>query len=168
MNIPTEYIKEQLQFFKGTDRRFDILGNLNGVAKIVDDYAHHPNAIKATLQAANKMPHNRIWSIFQPHTFTRTKSLLLDFAKSFGDADVIIITDIYAAREKDNGEIHSKDLVEQLSKEGVDAIYISSFEDIKSYVIDNVEQNDLVITMGAGNICDIGYSLVENNKNLAL
>lgn len=162
MNIPVEYIKERLYSFKGTDRRFDILGDYNGIAKVVDDYAHHPNAIKASLQAANKMSHNRIWTIFQPHTFTRTKALLLDFAKSFNESDKIIITDIYAAREIDTGEIHSRDLVKQLQLEGIDALYISSFEDIKEHIKSNVEKNDIVITMGAGNIYEIGYDLVED------
>lgn len=168
LNIPLEYIKEKLLSFKGTDRRFQVIGDLNELGTIVDDYAHHPNEIKATLQAAQKMPHNRIWCVFQPHTYTRTKTLLLDFAKSFSDADKVIVTDIYAAREKDTGEIHSKDLVSHLEKANVDVLYISSFEDIKFHLANNIEKDDIVITMGAGNVYEISHALASDIYSPAL
>ncbi|WP_432667518.1 UDP-N-acetylmuramate--L-alanine ligase [Wukongibacter baidiensis] len=160
-------IKEKLSVFKGTHRRFDILGEWNNI-KVIDDYAHHPTEIKATLGAVKKFPHNKIWCVFQPHTYTRTKALLLDFAKSFGDADKIIISDIYAAREKDTGEIHSKHLVEHIRKEGYNVVYIDSFEEIVSYLEKNTEGNDIVLTMGAGNIYEVGNMLISKNVNSAV
>ncbi len=160
LGVPIEQINEKLKKFKGTHRRFDILGEWNTV-KVIDDYAHHPTEIKATLDAVQKIPNNRIWCIFQPHTYTRTKSLLLDFGKSFDGADNIIIADIYAAREKDTGEIHSKDLVEQINKEGHNAVYIPSFESIVDHLKKHAAPKDIVLTMGAGNIYEVGNMLVE-------
>lgn len=160
LGVPVEKIKEKLKKFKGTHRRFDILGEWNDI-KVIDDYAHHPTEIKATLDAVQKIPNNRVWCIFQPHTYTRTKSLLLDFGKSFDGADNIIIADIYAAREKDTGEIHSKDLVEQINKEGHNAVYISSFEAIVEHLKKHATPKDIVLTMGAGNIYEVGNMLVE-------
>ncbi len=158
--IPADSIKSTLEDFKGTNRRFDILGKKDDII-IIDDYAHHPTEIKATLDAVKKYPHNRVWSIFQPHTYTRTKSLLLEFAASFKDADKVIITDIYAAREKDNGDIHSRDLVELIEKEGKDVVYIDSFDSIVGYLKNNAHPRDVVLTMGAGNIYEIGKMFLE-------
>ncbi|SHK21350.1 UDP-N-acetylmuramate--L-alanine ligase [Paramaledivibacter caminithermalis] len=160
LEAPLDKIKEKLSCFKGTHRRFDILGELNNI-KIIDDYAHHPTEIKATLDAAKKFPHNKIWCIFQPHTYSRTKSLLLDFAKSFKDADRILITDIYAAREKDTGEIHSKNLVELIEQEGHNVAYISSFQEIVRYLKEHAVPGDIVLTMGAGNIYKVGEMLLD-------
>lgn len=158
--VPKDKIKEKLKNFKGTHRRFDILGEKNEV-KVIDDYAHHPTEIKATLDAAKKYPHNNILCIFQPHTYTRTKALLLDFASAFNNADKIIITDIYAAREKDTGEIHSKDLVKLIEKEGKDVIYIKSFEEIVEYLKKYTQPKDVILTMGAGNIYEVGKMFLK-------
>ncbi len=160
LKVPVEKIKEKLSQFKGTHRRFDILGQWQDI-KVIDDYAHHPTEIKATLDAVQKIPNNRVWCVFQPHTYTRTKTLLLDFGKSFHGADNIIITDIYAAREKDTGEIHSKDLVKQINKEGHNAIYIPSFEGIVKHLKNHASPMDIVLTMGAGDIYEVGNMLVE-------
>ncbi|MFR3372510.1 MAG: glutamate ligase domain-containing protein, partial [Clostridioides difficile] len=130
-------------------------------ALVVDDYAHHPTELKATLAAAKKLKKSTLWCIFQPHTYTRTKSLLGEFSEAFYAADKVIITDIYAAREKDPGDIHSKDLVEKLYQNNVDAIYIKEFEDIVKYLRENVKDNDLVITAGAGPIYKVADLLVE-------
>lgn len=160
LEVPLVKIKEKLSEFKGTHRRFDILGKCNGV-KVIDDYAHHPTEIKATLDATKKFPHNKIWCVFQPHTYSRTKALLLDFAKSFNDADKIVITDIYAAREEDNGQIHSKTLVDLIKQEGLDVTYISSFNEIVQYLKENTASDDIVLTMGAGNVYEVGEMLVN-------
>jgi UDP-N-acetylmuramate--alanine ligase len=160
LGVPVDKIREKLSLFKGTHRRFDVLGEKNEI-KIIDDYAHHPTEIKATLAASQKYPHKKIWCVFQPHTFTRTKALLLDFASSFNDADKIIIADIYAAREKDTGEVHSKDLVELIKKEGKDAVYIDSFEKIKNYLKDNAKPGDIILTMGAGNVYEVGKMFLK-------
>ncbi len=161
LGVDIETIKSTLQNFKGTSRRFDVLGEKNGI-KVIDDYAHHPTEVRATLEAAKKYPHNRVWCVFQPHTYTRTKSLLLEFASSFNNADKIIITDIYAAREKDTGEVHSKDLVHLISQEGKEVIYLKSFEEIKDYLNDHTKSGDLVITMGAGNVYEIGKMFLKD------
>ena len=127
---------------------------------IYDDYAHHPTEIKATLQAASTIPHNDIWCIFQPHTYTRTKALLIEFAEALTTQANIIITDIYAAREKDTGEVHAKDLADRI--EG--SVYIKDFEDIKSYIPKNAKSDDIVITMGAGDVYRIGDMLLNHNE----
>ncbi|WIF95684.1 UDP-N-acetylmuramate--L-alanine ligase [Caminicella sporogenes] len=162
LGVPMDKIKEKLEAFTGTHRRFEIIGEKNNI-KVIDDYAHHPTEIKATLEAAKKYPHNRIWCIFQPHTFTRTKALLLDFASAFNNADNIIITDIYAAREKDTGEIHSKDLTNLIKKEGKNAVYIQNFEEIVEYLNENAKSKDIILTMGAGNIYEVGNMYLKKD-----
>ena len=99
--------------------------------------------------------------MFQPHTYTRTKALLDSFAEAFYSADKVIITDIYAAREDDPGTVHSKDLVQKLQHNNVDAIYISEFDDIVKYLKENVQPNDVVITTGAGPIYLVGEQLIK-------
>lgn len=149
-----------LSNFVGVKRRFEIKGTFDKVT-VIDDYAHHPTEVKATLSAALKYPHNKIWCIFQPHTYTRTKALLKEFSEAFYDVDKIIIIDIYAAREKDPGDIHSKDLVEKLKNNGKDAIYINNTEDVCKYILENSNENDVVITMGAGDVCKVGDMLLK-------
>lgn len=167
LGIPMDTIISSLEKFKGTHRRLEFKGFLNGV-KIIDDYAHHPTEIKASLRALRNSTKNRIWCIFQPHTYTRTKLLLDSFAESFGEADEVIIPDIYAAREKDNGIIHSTHLVEALLKNGIDAKYISSFENIEKYILNNAKKGDIVVTMGAGNVNRIGEELLKSNEKEAI
>ncbi len=141
--------------FTGTRRRFEKKGEVNG-AKVYDDYAHHPTEITATLKAALNIPHNKIWCIFQPHTYTRTKALLDDFATALKCADRVIISDIYAAREPNNGTVHSRDLVAKIEN----AMYMNDFDEIAEYIMKNVEKDDIVLTMGAGNINEIAEKLV--------
>ncbi len=159
-SIDLELIRANIKAYGGVGRRFEVKGNYNG-ALVVDDYAHHPTELKATLSAAKKMKQSKLWCIFQPHTYTRTKSLLNEFAEAFYAADKVIITDIYAAREQDPGDIHSKDLVEKLYQNNVDVTYISKFEDITDYLRDNVKDNDLVITAGAGPIYQVAEALIQ-------
>lgn len=153
-------IKKGLEAYKGTERRFELKGKLNGFT-IIDDYAHHPDEITATLTTAKNYPVRDVWCIFQPHTYTRTKAFLKDFAKSLSLADKVILTDIYAAREKDTLNISSKDLLRELEALGTEAYYFSSFEDIENFVKKNCKENDLLITMGAGNVVEIGNSLLN-------
>lgn len=159
-SIDLELIRDNIKSYSGVGRRFEVKGNYND-ALVVDDYAHHPTELKATLSAAKKMKKANLWCIFQPHTYTRTKSLLNEFSEAFYSADKVIITDIYAARENDPGDIHSKDLVEKLYQNHVDVCYISKFEDIVDYLRDNIKPNDLVITAGAGPIYKVAEDLVE-------
>jgi UDP-N-acetylmuramate--alanine ligase len=161
LNVDIKHIAAALYAFKGTHRRFEIKGKLNGFT-IVDDYAHHPTEIKATLAAASKFPHKRLWCIFQPHTYTRTLALLDEFSEAFVDADRVIIADIYAAREADEGKVHSRDLVEQINDKGGRAQHISDFDEIVSYILEQAQEGDLVITMGAGDIYKVGEMMLKN------
>lgn len=161
--IPINIISNYLSEYKPVHRRLELKGYYNDV-KIIDDYAHHPTEIKATLSAIEKIAEGKIYCIFQPHTFTRTKILLDSFANAFNGAYKVIIPDIYAAREKDNGDIHSKDLVNKINKKGFNAIYIPTFEEIEEYLLQHVEQKDIIITMGAGNVYQIGESILEHVK----
>jgi UDP-N-acetylmuramate--alanine ligase len=157
--LPINKVIDALSTFTGAKRRFEFKGNKNGIL-IYDDYAHHPSEIKATLKAAKSKRKNKIWCVFQPHTYTRTKALLTEFSESFYDADNVIITDIYAAREKDTGEVSAKDLVDKISLTSKNAIYIKDFENIVSYLKENAENDDLVFTIGAGNVYKIGEELL--------
>jgi len=153
--------------FTGTCRRFEIKGVSDGVT-VVDDYAHHPSEITATLKAAAGYNHSRIWCVFQPHTYSRTKSLMDDFSKSFDNADFVILTDIYAARETDTGEVNSSMLAEKIALSGKTAVYIKDFESIVELLDKNVKSGDLVITMGAGDVYKVGDMFLEARKKLAV
>lgn len=160
LNIPMESIQKGLLSFTGTDRRFEYKGTLDGVT-IIDDYAHHPTEIQATLKAAKYYPHKSLWCIFQPHTYTRTKAFFHEFAEALSHTDHLILADIYAARETDNLGISSKDLAEEVRKLGTDAYYFPSFAEIEDFVRSQCVSGDLLITMGAGNVVDIGENLLK-------
>jgi UDP-N-acetylmuramate--alanine ligase len=153
--------------FSGTCRRFEIKGISDGVT-VVDDYAHHPSEIAATLKAAARYNHSRIWCVFQPHTYSRTKCLMDEFSKSFDNADFVILTDIYAAREADTGEVNSSMLAEKITLTGKNAVYIKDFDNIVELLDKNVMSGDLVITMGAGDIYKVGDMFLEARKKLAV
>lgn len=151
MGIELSAVKEGLEAFSGTKRRFEKKGYCNG-ALIVDDYAHHPTEIEATFASVKKIKHNTVWCIFQPHTYTRTKALFDDFAKVLSKVDRVIITDIYAAREKDTGLVSAKQLADAIA----DSRYISDFKDIAEFIKSVAQKGDIIITMGAGNVVNIG------------
>lgn len=159
IGIPFETMCETLKYFVGTHRRFEYKGTYNG-ATIVDDYAHHPTEIRATLAAAKEVAQRRLMVAFQPHTYTRTKSLLADFAEAFTDADEVIITDIYAAREKDTYGVSSVDIVSKMKDKHPNAKHIGRLEDAAAYFSDKLRPGDLLITMGAGDIHRVGESLL--------
>jgi UDP-N-acetylmuramate--alanine ligase len=167
LGINMEEISKNLTLYKGVHRRLELLGYMENV-KIIDDYAHHPTEIKASLKALRSSAKGKIYCIFQPHTFTRTKALLNSFAEAFSDADITIIADIYAARELDNGEIHSRDLANRIIENGNNALYLGSFEDIKNYIIKEVKDDDIILTMGAGNVYQIGKDLLNSYKKKAV
>ena len=158
LGVPCEDILA-LNGFTGTKRRFEFKGKKNG-ATIVDDYAHHPTEVKVALSAAKSYDTGRLWCVFQPHTYTRTKVFLNEFANAFTDCDKIIITDIYAAREKDLGEVCAKDIADKIEQLGKEVYYISKFEDIIKFLKDNLTNNDMLITMGAGDVYLIGERLL--------
>jgi len=153
-------ITDKLSLFKGVHRRFENMGKYNK-AIIIDDYAHHPTEIKATLSTAKKMDKERIVGVFQPHTFSRTKELLSEFATSFSDADEIIVTDIYAAREENIYNISSNDLVNEINKEKKNVKYISTLDECEKYLKDTISDGDLVIMLGAGSIRTLSENLVK-------
>lgn len=161
MGIDAKTAAKGIETFKGTHRRFEKKGFVNG-AVVIDDYAHHPTEIKATLQAAKTFPHNNIWCVFQPHTYTRTKTLWNEFVTAFDDADKLILTHIYAAREVFDGVTRAEDLAAEIrEKQSTDAQYIDKFEDIAEYLKENVKEGDIVFTMGAGDVTNIGPMIVE-------
>ncbi len=158
LGINKKIAANSLSGYSGVWRRFEYRGRAKNGALIYDDYAHHPAEIKATLAAARDyFGKKRIFTVFQPHLFSRTRLLQKDFARSFNDSDFVIVTDIYAAREKNDGT-HAKDLVLKMKKHHPNAIYISKFPDIKEFLDKQTKKNDIIITMGAGNI----YKLYEN------
>ncbi len=160
LGISFEKISQGLSNYGGTNRRFQRKGTYKGV-NVIDDYAHHPTEIKATLAAAKNVKHNTLWCVFQPHTYTRTYNLFNEFSEAFDDADKIIMADIYAAREKDTGLVSSKQLAEKIKERGKDIKYIGSLDDILKYVSENCNEGDLLITMGAGDIYTVGEKLVN-------
>jgi len=149
-----------LSRFGGAKRRFEEKGVFNGV-RVVDDYAHHPTEIKATLAAAVKLDHNRIFCVFQPHTYTRSLALLDEFAHSFSDADKVIVLDIYAAREKDTGLINARTIAEHINNAGTEAIYCPDMEAARNYLMENCAPGDLCMTLGAGDVYLLGEGLVN-------
>ncbi|OFK79069.1 UDP-N-acetylmuramate--L-alanine ligase [Peptoniphilus sp. HMSC062D09] len=159
-NIPIEDAIIGLKNYKGVERRLEEKGYYKGT-KIMDDYAHHPTEIKSSIHAIKNACKGKLYTIFQPHTYTRTKLLLDAFANSFDESDVIIITDIYAAREKDYGDIHSKALRDAISDHRDNAFYISGFEDIVKFIKENIKKDDVVVTMGAGDVYKIGEMILE-------
>jgi len=154
-------ILKGLDAFKGTHRRLEDKGTRNGV-RVMDDYAHHPTEIQTTLSAARGLTSGRLFCVFQPHTYTRTLELLDDFSRSFAMADTVVVTDIYAAREKDNGLIHSRTLTERINQNTGNATYIQGFRDIAAFLGESTRAGDLVITMGAGDVYKVGPMFIES------
>ena len=161
LSVPMNSVAETLREFQGADRRFQHKGVCQGIT-IVDDYAHHPTEIKATLSAAKAVDHRELWCIFQPHTYTRTKALLQDFARALTLADHVVLADIYAAREQNTIGISSDDLRIEIEKLGGDCIYLPSFSQIEEHVLSSCKEGDLLITMGAGNVVEIGEDLLKH------
>ena len=161
--IEKEDIKNGLLKFTGAHRRFEYVGSFNNV-NVYDDYGHHPTEIEAVANALKNKKYNQSWVIFQPHTYSRTKNLLNDFAKALINFDNIIITDIYAAREKNTYDISAKDLAEEVAKLGKKAYYMPDFSEIVNFVHAHAISNDIVITQGAVTITKIGPMLVTNKN----
>lgn len=160
LGISAENCRKGLLHFGGTDRRFQRKGEKNGI-QVIDDYAHHPTEIKAALAAAKKVKHNKTWCIFQPHTYSRTKFLFDEFGESFGDADEIIIADIFAARETDDGSISAEMLAERVAQAGKSARYVGNFDAIRSYLEEHCKAGDLLMTVGAGDVFKIGEAFLS-------
>ena len=162
--LEREDIKDALLKYTGAHRRFEFKGSFNDV-NVYDDYGHHPTEIVATAEALKQKKYNESWVIFQPHTYSRTKNLLDDFATALLNFDNIIVTDIYAARESNTYNISSKDLVDKITSLGRKAIYIQDFNKIVKYVKENAKPGDIVLTLGAGTVTNIGPMLVDQEIN---
>ncbi|MCQ2496456.1 MAG: UDP-N-acetylmuramate--L-alanine ligase [Lachnospiraceae bacterium] len=159
--ISLDDIREGLSKFKGTERRFERKGEFNGVT-VIDDYAHHPTEMRATLLAAQKCPHKKLWVVFQPHTYSRTISFRQEICDALALADGIVLADIYAAREKDPGTISSEMLANDIKvKNGKDVYYFPDFEKIEDFLRQNCSTGDMLITMGAGDVVNIGEALIK-------
>ncbi len=160
LGVPVETAKQGLKDFHGTSRRFEYKGTFNGVT-VIDDYAHHPTEIKATLEAARHYPHREIWCIFQPHTYTRAKALFSEFVEALSGIDHVILADIYAARETDTLGVSSRMIADSIRDGGTDAYYFPTFEEIEDFCRENCREGDLLITMGAGDVTNIGDALLD-------
>lgn len=159
-NLPFEEVRDGLQSFKGAHKRFEYKGVKDGIT-IIDDYAHHPVEIKATLSTAKRMSHNKMYCIFQPHTYTRTKTLFDDFVSCFDDSDEVILMDIYAAREKDTGEISSLQLGDAIRSNGMNCINVHSHEEALNYIKTHAHSGDLILTVGAGDVVEVGEMFLQ-------
>jgi UDP-N-acetylmuramate--alanine ligase len=154
--------------FRGTARRFEVRGHVGGIT-IVDDYAHHPTEIRATLAAArSKYPGRVLWAVFQPHTFSRTAALLSGFAAAFGDADHVVVTSIFAAREHDSGVVSGADIVARMAASGqspLDSHYVETVDDAVAWLLARIEPGAVVITLGAGDVYRIGEQVLEQLRS---
>lgn len=159
LGVAWEAVKAGLAGFTGTERRFEKKGEIGGVT-VIDDYAHHPHEIEATLKTAASYPHKKVWCVFQPHTYTRTKAFLDEFAQALSLADEVILADIYPARETDTLGISSRDIAERIEKLGGSVHYFPSFDEIETFILKNCSTGDLLITMGAGDIVKVGERLL--------
>ena len=159
LDVNVSDAKKGLKEFHGTDRRFEYIGETNGVT-IIDDYAHHPTEIAATLTAARNYPHGRIICVFQPHTYTRTKAFWNQFSDALTLADVVVLADVYAARETDTLGIHCEDLADDIRRKGTESYYFPSFDAIENFLLETCTDNDLILTMGAGDIYQVGEHLL--------
>lgn len=145
--------------FHGVDRRFQYKGTLGGVT-VVDDYAHHPDEIKATIDAALHVPHQKLWVVFQPHTYSRTEAFKDAFAEQLSRADAVILAEIYAAREQNVHGISSRDLQGLIKERGTECYYFPTFSEIENFLLENCRSGDMFITMGAGDVVKIGDFLL--------
>jgi len=156
MGVDTAVIKNSLKEFKGAHRRFEILFEKNGIT-VADDFAHHPTEIKTTLEAASKMGFNKVWAVFQPHTFYRTHMLLNEFAEALSIADKVVVSDILPVRDVNIYGVCSEDLTSKIPE----SFYKPTFEEICEFVVKNAEPGDLILTLGGGNIYECANLIVK-------
>lgn len=160
LGIDADTVKSGLSDFRGAHRRYEFMGKCNG-ASIIDDYAHHPSEMKATLKTAKSYTKGKVITVFQPHTFTRTKKLLNEFAEALTHTDEAILLDIYPARERDTGEIHSKDIIAKMKNLNKKGRYAGSFLEAADIAASIAREGDTIITMGAGNVNEVADLLIN-------
>ena len=169
LGASTHAVRRALARFRGADRRLERIGEADGVL-VLDDYAHHPTEIAATLDAVREdWPKRRLWVVFQPHQCSRTRLLFAGFKKAFKRADRVIVTDIFSVRdsEDDRREVHANDLAEGIRRSGVSARHIGAFEDVAAWLVDRVQPGDVVLTMGAGPVDQVAHELVKQLEQRA-
>ena len=161
-DISFAVIQSALKKFTGAERRLEFKGKIkNDTVSIFDDYAHHPTEIEATVNAILNKKFNESWVVFQPHTYSRTKNHLNEFAESISKFDNIILLDIYAAREQNTYDISTQDLANKIKSLGKKVLYMPDFDDVVSHLKSNVKENDIIITLGAGTVTKIGPMLLK-------
>jgi UDP-N-acetylmuramate--alanine ligase len=160
LDIPVDAIRAALDQFRGVDRRFQLKGTVAGVS-VIDDYGHHPTEIKATLAAARQCGYRKVHVIFQPHRYTRTRDLMEEFTTAFADADSLIVLDIYAASEKPIEGITGEALAQRISASGKNAQYAGSFADAVASSAATAQEGDMVLTLGAGSVSQLGPMIVQ-------
>jgi UDP-N-acetylmuramate--alanine ligase len=161
LDIPADQIRAALDSFRGVDRRFQLKGKAAGVS-VIDDYGHHPTEIRATLAAARQCGFRRIHVVFQPHRYTRTRDLMDEFATAFGDADSLFILEIYPASEKPIEGITGEALAQQIAAKGHRAaVYVPSFADAATAVAAQAQSGDMILTLGAGSVSQLGAVILE-------
>jgi UDP-N-acetylmuramate--alanine ligase len=160
LDVPADQIREALRNFRGVDRRFQLKGKVAGVS-VIDDYGHHPTEIRATLAAAKQCGFRKVHVIFQPHRFTRTRDLMDDFATAFGDADSLVVVDIYAASEPPMEGITAEVVANRIKASGKPAVYAPSFDEAVELAIAEAQDGDMVLTLGAGSVSQLGPMLLE-------
>ncbi len=158
--IDIDTFKKAMLKFTGADRRMEYKGKFKN-AKVFDDYGHHPTEVEAVVRGLKNKEFNEDWVIFEPHTYSRLVQHLEEFGRVLSEFDHIIIIDIYAAREKNTFNISEEDLIKEIKKHGKDAVHISDYEEIKKYLNDNVSDNDIILTLGAGYVTKISELLTK-------
>lgn len=159
LGVDGAHIKKSLESFGGVHRRFEVLGKFEGVT-VADDFAHHPTELTAVLTSAMKMGYRQVWAVFQPHTYSRTAMLLDEFAQALSIPDHVVMTEILAVREENTYHIHTSDLEAKIPG----SCHFGSFEEIADYVMDHAKENDLILTLGGGDIYKCANLIVEKYK----
>ena len=157
--VKVQSLIDGLDSFRGTIRRFEKLAEVNGIT-FVDDYAHHPTEVRSLLETAKAMDFRRVWAVHQPFTYSRSATLLVEFADALALADKVVLTEIMGSREKNTYNIYSSDLAAKIDG----AVWFPTFEEVADYVVKNAESGDLVLTFGCGDVYKVGYLMIEKEK----
>jgi UDP-N-acetylmuramate--alanine ligase len=166
--VPFSTATDALEQFLGIERRFQHKGEVAGIT-VIDDYGHHPSEVRATLEAARALHRGRVVVAFQPHRYSRTRDLWDDFVTAFNDADLVLITEVYAAGEQKILGVESTPLVEAITAHGHrNAHFVSELDDVVSLLLSKLEPGDLVITLGAGSISTLGDRILDGLRESRL